>query len=224
MRNKIHLTGLQCVFRLLCNMKSNNDRNEITGIKKLRLSNLKIRSSLIVRMLRDKIDLHLALSDESMKLCRIVVGTILFGLRSVGTTTGPRGPKYCGLPTPNLKKSELISGPSTMSTGCEVFTLNKLQQITSSKIDVYVNHQLTWLPTNQGQNLLIGKKNALLRAVVIGNRLFVLPNTKDIPKQCRRGINIPPFTGCLPYRGRNASKILFQLQMCGTIRTMKFWP
>ena len=114
----------------------------------------------IVRMLRDKIDLRLALSDESMKLCRIMVGTILFGLRSVGTTRGPRGPKYCGLPTPNLKKSELILRTvvlSTMSTGCELFRLNKLQQTTSNIIDVYVKHQLTWLPTNQGPNLQIAK-------------------------------------------------------------------
>jgi len=116
---------------------------------------------LVVRILRDKIDLHLALSDESMKLCGIVVGTILFGLRSVGTTRGPRGPKYCGLPTPNLKKSELILKTeilSTMSTGCELFRLNKLQQTTSIITDVYVNHQPTWLPTNQGQNPQIGKK------------------------------------------------------------------
>jgi len=126
-------------------------------------------------MLRDKIDLHLALSDESMKLCRIVVGTIVFGLRSVGTTRGPRGPTYCGLPTPNLKKSELnlrTEVLSTMSTGCKRFRLNKLQQTTSSIIDGYVNHQLIWLPTNQGQNLQIGK-NAFVRAVVIENRLFV---------------------------------------------------
>jgi len=93
-----------------------------------------------------------------------------------------------------------------MSTGWELFRLNKLQQTTGSKIDVYVNHQITWLPTNQGQNLQIGK-NAFLRAVVIRKGLFVLPNAKGNPKQFRGGINMPPFTGCLPYTGRNASKL-----------------
>jgi len=112
-------------------------------------------------MLRDKIDFQLALSDESMKLFSVVEGTILFGLRSVGTSRGPRGPKYCGLPAPNLKKSELILKTeilSIMSTGCELFRPIKLQQTTSSKIDMFVSQQLTWLPTNQGQNLQIGIK------------------------------------------------------------------
>jgi len=76
-----------------------------------------------------------------------------------------------------------------MTTKWELFRRNKLQTTRSKIDDVYVNHELTWLPTNQGQILQTGK-NAFLRAVVIGNGLFVLSNSKDNPKQCRWGINM----------------------------------